>query len=130
MTEETRDLLRQGIVPVVLGNDWTAHRLSAKLYRTFGIPSILCGEKRTVLDFLDPTCAYRHVSFSSSSRLIAEELMDIASEYEDCFLLLIPSRQIERDFIWEQISLLETGFICRMPEDLWDDPMLREIRTV
>ena len=129
MTEETKDLLRQGIVPIVLGNNWEAHRLSARLYRTFGIPSILCGERRTAWDVFDPTCAFRHLSLSASSRLIAEELMDLAAEYEDCFLLLIPMREEEQSLVREQGSLLETAFVCRFPETLWDDPLLERIKN-
>jgi hypothetical protein len=129
MTEEIRDLLRQGIVPIILGNDWAAHRLSARLYRTFGIPSVVCGTRRTVWDVFDPTCAFRRISLAVSSRLITEALMDLAVEYEDCFLLLIPLREEERALLREQASVLETAFVCRTPETLWNDPMLGEIRV-
>lgn len=129
MTEEIRDLLRQGIVPIILGNDWAAHRLSARLYRTFGIPSVVCGTRRTVWDVFDPTCAFRRISLAASSRLITEALMDLAVKYEDCFLLLIPLREEERALLREQASVLETAFVCRMPETLWNDPMLGEIRV-
>ena len=129
MTEETKDLLRQGIVPIVLGNNWEAHRLSARRYRTFGIPSILCGARRTAWDVFDPTCAFRRISLAASSRLIAEELMDLAVEYEDCFLLLIPMREAEQSMVREQASLLEAAFVCRSPETLWDDPLLGRIKN-
>lgn len=130
MTEEIKDLLRQGIVPVVLGNDWAAHRLSARLYRTFGLPSILCGTRRSFWDFFDPATAFRRISLTASSRLVAEELMDLAAECEDCFLLLIPMGETERCLVREQASLLETGFVCRTPEILWEDPMLHKLRLL
>ena len=130
MTEETKDLLRQGVVPIILGNDRDAHRLSARLYRTFGIPSILCGTRRTVWDFFDPTSAFRRISPTASSRLVAEELMDLAADCEDCFLLLIPLREPQRALIREQETLLETKFVFRTPEALWDEPLLRGIRML
>ena len=129
MTEETKDLLRQGIVPIILGNDWAAHRLSARVYRTFGVSSILCGTRRTAWDFFDPTCAYRRISPTASSRLVAEELMDIAAEYEDCFLFLIPLCETEQQLVQEHALLLETAFVFRTPEMLWNDPMLCGLRT-
>lgn len=130
MTEETKDLLRQGIVPILLGNHRVAHRLSARLYRTYGIPSVLCGSRRTVWDFLNPASAFRRLSREGASRLVAEQLADLAAEYEDCFLLLIPLCEEDRALIRSHAELLESRFICREPADLWNEPMLEGIRTL
>ena len=128
MTEETKALVRQGIVPIVLGNDRMAHRLSFRLYRTFGLPSILCACRRTVWDVLDPTSAFRRVSGERVSRLMAEQLLDLAAEYEDCLLLLIPTSEEDQRLLEMYGERLEAHFVCRMPDALWNEPMLNALR--
>ena len=130
MTEETKALLREGIVPVVLDNHREGHRLAARLYRTFGLPSLVCGARRSFWDLLDPFSAFRPLSLGEkNSRLLSEQLTDLAAEYEDCFLLLIPLHREDRDTIRESGELLESRFVCRAPEELWNDPMLDGIRV-
>ncbi len=130
MTEETKELLRQGIVPVILGNDRAARRLAARLLRTFGIPSILCGRRRTVWDLLSLTTSFRRLSRDVAPRLIAEQLVDLAADYEDCFMLLIPLREEDRALIQAHGDLLETRFVCRDPDTLWSDAMLDGVRIL
>ena len=128
MGEETRELVRQGIVPVVLGNGRAAHRVSARLYRSFGLPSLVCGARRSLWDLFDPTCAFRALPYGGSDRLIAEELVTLAGEYEDCLLLLIPLTEEHWALIRAYDSLLGAYFVCRDPDDLWEEPLLDGIR--
>ena len=128
MMEETRELIRQGIVPVVLGNGRDAHRVSARLYRSFGLPALICDTRRSLWDLLDPTCAFRALPRGGDGRLIAQELVSLAREYEDCLLLLIPLTEEYRALTCAYESLLEAYFICRDPDGLWEDPLLDGIR--
>jgi len=130
MTEETKDLLRQGIVPVLLGNHREAHRLSARLYRTYGVPSVLCGERRTLWDLLDPCCSFHALTREGDPRLTAEQLADLAAEYEDCFLVLVPFNDADQALIHGHGELIEPYFVCRDPEALWSDPMLETLRLI
>ena len=125
MTEETKDLLRQDILPVLLGNGMAAHRLSAQLSARYGVGSLLCGAHRGLLDLMDPTSVFFRLCYKESGRLAAEQLVDFFDAHDDLFCLLVPMTADARAFVSEQSELLETRFVCVEPNKLcgaWLDP--------
>lgn len=118
MTEETKELLRQDVLPVVLGNGIAAHRLSSHLMDRYGVASVLCGVRKNLLDCFDPTSSFLHLSRKGASRLTAEQLIDFAEIHSDCLLLLVPLNDTDRAFVSEQSERLEAHFVCAEPREL------------
>ena len=112
MNEETRELLRDDILPVILGNGIDAHRLASRLLARYGVACTLCGERRNLLDWFDLNASFFRISRKRGSRLAAEQLADLAEENRDRFLLLVPMTDADRVLIGEQAELLESRFVC------------------
>lgn len=118
MNEETRELLRDDILPVVLGNGFTAHQLSSRLLARYGLSCTLCGARRNLLDFLDMSADFLRLASKSGGRLVAEQLIDFAELHADRFLLLVPASDSARAFLREQAEILEARFVCVEPSKL------------
>lgn len=118
MTEETKELLRQDILPVMLGNGLSAHRLAARIFARYGVVSVLCGARRGFFDCLDPTSVFLRLSRKDSARLFAERLTDFADAHEELLCLLVPMTADASALVSEQAPLLETRFVCVTPEEL------------
>ena len=110
---EDRELLRQILVPVILGNGIRAHRLCLRFYFCYGVRSIVCGKRRGLLDILDPACDFFKL-YSYDSRLISEELADLSESGGELIMPLFPAESEFMSFVAENEELLESRFIiCR-----------------
>ena len=107
---QCKELLREEIIPVILGNGTAAHRLALKLQWQYGISSLVCAPRRSAWDLLDPAADFFPL-VESESRLVREQLCDLASRYEGCLLLLIPSREEERTRLGDDLASLEPFYV-------------------
>lgn len=121
MNEEARELLREDILPVVLGHGIEAHRFAARLLSRYGVACVLCGERKNLLDWLDLSTGFFRISYNRDLRLAAEQLVDFAEENRDRFLLLIEMKESDRNWSEEQTELIETRFVCVEPNELEGD---------
>ncbi|MBR2353249.1 MAG: hypothetical protein IKA76_01950 [Clostridia bacterium] len=118
MTEkECKQILREDILPVILGNSLTAHRLSLHLFIRYGLSSLVCAEHRGCLGALNPFAGFFPLT-EGSSRLLCEQLEALAERYEGCQLLLIPSSPSERARLEACAPSLESTYFLIDPEDL------------
>ena len=120
MNEEARELLREDILPVVLGNGIDAHRLAARLLSRYGVMCMLCGERKNLLDWLDLSTCFLRISYKRDLRLAADQLVDFAEENRERFLLLVPMDSAGHTVIGEQAERLETHFVCVEASELED----------
>ena len=117
MNEEARELLRDEVLPILLGNGVAAHRFASRLSRRYGVACLLCAEHRNLLDLLDLNTGFYRLS-RQSERLCAEQLSDLSELYSDRLLLLVPMSDAEREWLCRQAELLETRFVCVEPSEL------------
>ncbi len=110
---EDKELLRQTLVPVILGNGIRAHCLCLRFFLCHGVRSIVCGKRRGLLDILDPACDFLRL-YSYDSRLISEELADLSESGGELIMPLIPTDGELANYVAENEELLESRFIiCR-----------------
>lgn len=109
--DERAELLEQSVLPVLLGNGPRAHLLALRLYFRYGVVSFVGGRKRTPLDWLNPFCDFYRLFWGESGRLLKEQLVSLAEEYEDTLFVLIPTTEKSLGLIREYVGELESRFI-------------------
>ena len=113
------DDARLYFVPYILGNSSASHKLSAQIYRRFGIVSVICGERRPLLDLFDFTCRSIELTNTDSSRRICEELVWLASQGEYTLPILIPTSDKYSKILNSERERLEEHFVISSPEELF-----------
>ena len=110
MDLDKKDLLSRLVVPVILSNGASAHRLALRLYIKYGVCSTLCGSHKNALDFFDPFCEFLRVS-DESGDLLARTLKDFSEEMSDYIPVLVPADEKDRLFLEERSDELESFYI-------------------
>lgn len=109
---EDKELFKQTVIPVILGNGIRAHRLSLRFFFRYGVRSVICGKRKGLLDILDPVCDFLKL-YSDDSRLMCEQLSDISEDGEFIMPLISVTDRL-CSFVNENEELLESRFIiCR-----------------
>ena len=108
MSYSKRDMLRDTVVPVLLGNSFSAHMLAARIYFLCGVRSYICDDKRRALDFVDPFSL--HYSLVARSPVALCSLDYLAKERE-LLPIIVPCDEYFADFVSENRDFLETRFV-------------------
>ena len=111
MTGDTaREVFCETVVPVILSNSLSAHRLALGLKAKNGLASVLCGKHRGLLDLIDLDCGFLPLS-EDMGRLTLEQLIDFSDKWNECILVLIPVTDSHRRFISENCGELESRYL-------------------
>ncbi len=113
--DERTELLEQSVFPILLGNSPRAHLLAFRLYLRYGVTSFVGGSRRTLWDLLNPFCDFYRLFLGENGRLLKEQLLSLAEEYEDTLFVLIPATKEMLDLIHPHVSELESRFILSEP---------------
>ena len=113
--DERTELLEESVLPILLGNSLRSHLLAAKLYLRYGITAFVCGQKRRLLDWLNPTCDFYHLFADEEGRLLTEQLLSLADNYEETLFVLIPTTKETLALIQAHTAELESRFILSEP---------------
>ena len=119
---EARELLRQYVVPVILGNGIAAHWLALRLFLKYRVPSLVCGQRRSVTDLANPFCDFFRLYRQKDGRLAAEQLADLADAYGDCLFVLIPLSEADQVMLRRYGSFLESRYLICSPKRLFEQP--------
>ena len=110
MTEkECLALVREDVIPVILGNGLAALRLSLRLRLFYGLSPLVLAPRRAVAGTLYPTAYVPLVS--GDSRLLCEQLLDLSERYENSLLLLIPTDRTADVLSPSERETVETRYI-------------------
>jgi hypothetical protein len=107
---DKKELLSQLVVPVIISNGVSAHRLAFRLYMKYGVFPVLCGSRRNPLDLFDPFTDFLKVS-DGGGALLTRALKDYSGEMSDYILILLPADERDRLFLEERAAELESFYI-------------------
>lgn len=113
--DERSAVLEQSVLPILLGNGLRAHLLALKLYLRYGVPSFVGGRQRTLWDLLNPFCDFYRLFWGENGRLLKEQLLSLAEEYEETLFVLIPTTKEMLDLLQAHTAELESRFILSEP---------------
>ena len=119
----------ESVVPVILSNSASAHTLAARFQSEFGLSSVLCGERRNILDLFALNCSFLRLS-GRDSRLALEQLIDFCDEWRECILVLVPVSEADRAFISHNREALECRFLISENGRVDELPIIRPERWV
>ena len=119
---EAKELLRQCVVPVILGNGIAAHLLASRLFLKYRVPSLVCGQRRNVTNLMNPFCDFFRLYRQKDGRLAAEQLTDLADAYGDCLFVLIPLSEADQVMLRHHRNFLESRYLICSPKRLFEQP--------
>ncbi len=128
MSDRTlRDEARLYFVPYILGNNSAAHRLASRIFRRFGIVSLICDDHRSALDLIDMSSRTIVLTSTDSPRLIAEQLLSLAAQSSYTLPLIIPTDDRYASVAKSERELLERTFILADADSLFESSPLANI---
>lgn len=110
MRAESKKMLKDSVIPVILGDNAGAHLLALKIFLSCGVVSYVCSAKRSALSFIDPFAKHFPLFCESGSAAALESLTYIASN-PDYLPILIPCTKEFSALVSENSELLESRFI-------------------
>jgi len=116
---------RQSLLPILIDNTREAHRISAALFRRYGVVSMIFGKPR-LRDLFDPSSQTLRLPDTTCERLRIEELTDLAQQSISYLPVLIPCSDGARDLLARHASTLESHFILADAETIFSLPLLAE----
>ena len=116
MTKELKETIRASVVPVILGNNFLSCRLAWRLYLTLGTVSLHLGSHRRLSDLLGLPCVFRKTS--NDDRLLREQLLDLAEEFDGYLLLLIPTDELSSERIDADRETISSRYVISSPDEV------------
>ena len=107
---DVHEAMRESILPILLGNTREAHRLSARLFRRYGLVSLICGNQ-SIRDLFDPSSRTLRFPATDCDRLQVEALIALAEKNTSKILLLIPCSAHARNTVKQFEASLESRFL-------------------
>ena len=119
--KQIREEARLYFVPFLLGDTMTAHKLSFKIFKRYGIVSLILDTKKTVADLWDFSSRFKAISQSKSQEIA---VMHLAAQTQYTLPLLIPCSDKYTDLVKKHSSELESEFIILNADiSLEDSPL-------
>ncbi|MBP3369154.1 MAG: hypothetical protein J6L85_00245 [Clostridia bacterium] len=128
MSDRTiRDEARLYFVPYILGNNPTAHKLAARIFRKFGIVSLICDDHRSARDLIDMSSKTLMLTPTDSPRLLAEQLISLAAQNKYTLPIIISTDERFQSMLDRERELLEHTFVFADADSLFDSSPLVNI---
>lgn len=110
MDYNKKDMLRESIIPVLIGDCPAAHLMAARIYWKFGIISYVCGEKPRLCDRIDPFSKFFALGSAAEPRVMLDSL-DYLAASKDYLPILLPFGDLFCDLVEQNRDFLEARFI-------------------
>ena len=104
------DMLRESVIPVLLGDSAAAHLLAFRIYLRFGITSYICDSKRGLLGYIDPFSKFFSVGDPAEPRAVLDAL-DYLSAGKDYLPIILPCCDRFSELTEKNRDFLEARFI-------------------
>lgn len=98
-------------IPFILGDNAKAHKLSLKIFRKYGIVSLILDSKRGAANLWDFSSRFTRLTPSISDALTVTQLLDLARQTKYTLPLLIPCSDEYETLVKENSAELESEFV-------------------
>ena len=126
MTKEAKNMLREAIIPVLLGDCARAHLLALRIYFDCGVVSYVCDTGKSLFSLIDPASRFFPLFSSQSSDVVLDSLAYAAKEAE-YLPVLVPCSDKYAELVKENREFLESRFIISDSSSLFSCPPLSEL---
>ena len=126
MTEEAKYMLRESLIPVLLGDNLRTHLLAMRIYTTCGVVSYICDTKKSLLNAFDPFSRYFPLFSSKFDGVALKSLLYAASNADYRSLLIVCDDKL-LPFVKENRELIESRFIICESASLFSSSPLSKL---
>ena len=126
MTDKAKNMLRESIIPVLIGDNLRSHFLALKIYLNCGVVSYICDAKKSPLDLFDPFSRYFPL-FSDEMGGVALNSLDYVASNTDYLPILVLCDDSRLAFVEENREFLQTRFIISDRSSLFSASPLSEL---
>ena len=126
MTEEAKNLLRESLIPVLLGDNLKTPLLAMRIYLTCGVVSYICDTKKSLFNALDPF-SRSFPLFSSNIDAVALKSLAYAASNTDYLPMLIICDDKLLPFINDNREFIESRFIISNRSSLFSSSPLSKL---
>ena len=120
ISEDTREALGMGVVPILLGDGLAARILAMRLLFKYGIQGVICDSHQSLWRFLVPFGSFFETVEVVSSEFLCAELERIIGYSEGGLLMLSPCKGGFAALAKEAKDEIETRFVLAEPRELMD----------
>ena len=110
MTKDAKNMLRDSVIPMLLGDSFAAHWLAFKVYFSCGVVSYVCDSKKSLLSLINPAVRFFPL-FVSDSCDSAVFSLSYAADNTDYLPILVPCSDRFSAFVDSYRDHLEARFI-------------------
>ena len=125
-----RTLLKEArlyFVPVLLGSNKLSHRISRKIFRKYGIVSLVLDEKPSLRDAFSLSSKFVQI-YCRGGELLCAELCALARAQTYCLPLLVATSPRFEALVNEFSLSLEPQFIICKPDELFFNSPLANVK--
>jgi hypothetical protein len=125
------DLMHQAkgyFLPLILGNTPEARRLARRLFKKFGIRPFILDEEHSWKSFFSLSYYLSPLCRTESTRLLLEQLEDIARQYPGTLPILVPTTAKYREAINGHREAMERIFVIKEPSALLSEAPFSRIK--
>ena len=115
-------------IPYLLGNNKCSFKISLKILAKYGISSLIVDQKHSALDVLNLSCGFIKLSEATDFKIIAQELIDIASRDRYVLPILVPCSKKYEELVDKARNELEPIFVITDVKRLFSDSPLADIK--
>ncbi len=129
MSNSARREARQYFVPVLLGSNRLSRRISAEIFKKYGMISLVLDRKISFLEYLNPfSCAYKLEA--AEPDLLCREISAVAKQQSYTLPLLIATNGKYRDLVSDFALSLEPLFVICDADRLFESSPLCDIENL
>ena len=114
-------------VPILLGSNKRSHRISRKIFRKYGIVSLILDEKASLRDAFSLSSKFVQI-YCKDGELLCSELCALVRSEPYCLPLLVATAPRFEAFLDEFAPSLEPRFIICKPDELFSLSPLASIK--
>lgn len=127
MRKEERNMLREAVIPMLLGDNATSGLLALRIYFRCGVRSYVCDSKRSIFSLLNPAVSfYPLYSGKNDGEATFEALSYVASNL-DYLPIIIATDNGYAGLIEKHREFFETRFILTDSENLFSSSPLSHL---
>lgn len=112
-----KDAIATSVFPILLGSCKVARKTYRKLFRIYGLTSVVLDEETSALSYFSIVSRFKPLPKMKSDEFVLMSLNKFSSEHDDMTLLLIPCTDLYSEFVERNRAWLEKRFIIRSPEN-------------
>lgn len=110
MDYNKNDMLRESVIPALLGNSAAARFMAFRIYLRYGIISYICADRPRLFDRIDPFSKFFPLH-SASEEGVMLEVLDYLARDREYLPVIIPCGEYFENFVEKNREFLEARFI-------------------